>query len=191
MNKIKTGLPLRQVTLEPRKQTEDQLCTFRLGVEPVGDVRSALSLGAARRWRDQAGACYGVLSQCSHLSFECSGVLSHVCGHVTRVGKKKDKPINECWNMLIFVALCFVFTFIHIYRQLFGRTPNVLMPKGTACTFYIFVALLCNIVNSLEGAPAGLKQIHAFDCMNMTPTVIICSVPTLYKKNLIQQSPVW
>lgn len=84
------GLLLRQVTLEPRKQIDDQLCTFRLDMEPVADVRSVLSLRVAWRYHKQAGACDVVLSQCSHLSFGCSVVLSHVGGHVARVEKKTN-----------------------------------------------------------------------------------------------------
>lgn len=69
------------------------------GVDDLGSALFARShlTEALNRFR----VCHGVLSQCSHLSFECSGVLSHVCGHVTKVVKRKNKTkqgkqINEC-----------------------------------------------------------------------------------------------
>lgn len=37
---------------------------------------------------------------------------------------------------MLFGALCFVFAFIHIYLQLFGRKPTVKM--GIVCIVYIF-----------------------------------------------------
>lgn len=82
---------LWSVSPELKVPIRDQFCTFQLSVsmvvvDQINDPRSALLLWAAWRKQKQAPVC----DEVSHLSFECSGVLSHVCGHVTKVVKKKQ-----------------------------------------------------------------------------------------------------
>lgn len=153
----KPGLLLRLVTLEPRKQINHQLCIFRLGMEPAADVRSALWLRAAWRNHNQAGACDGVWSQCSHLSFECSAVLSHVCGHVARVGGKK-RQTNK-WVLKHAEFRCSVFWFC-FYSHFIDTcwAENLTLRSGLCVFSRLFLILLRKFL---------LKQIHAFCCTCM------------------------
>lgn len=65
------------------------------------------------RSRNRSQSVMKSKSQCSRLSFECSGVLSHVCGHVTKVVKKKIRRINklvlklkECFSVVFNSCHC-------------------------------------------------------------------------------------